>query len=213
MVWLALFVDVLALAVLTVVASLSDQESWTADILLNGFFLIPMLATTQLRPGRRRSRDGADRACVPRIEHRCSPRQRRAMGVSPAAHGRISGAEPRLRIALRGTALPRLDHRRVGVRPHPVSNGSWAMSKLRPDVTWPKNSMTAPICIWPPGRTWTMCGGEAMPSRSTVLTTPSKNRRLCCVPKSVSCTPPSWSNRVCGGPSRNWPRRQPPAVA
>ena len=51
LVWLALFVDVLALAVLTVVASLSDQESWTADILLNGFFLIPMLATTQLRPG------------------------------------------------------------------------------------------------------------------------------------------------------------------
>ena len=27
------------------------KQSWTADILLNGFFLIPMLATTQLRPG------------------------------------------------------------------------------------------------------------------------------------------------------------------
>ena len=51
LVWLALFVDVLALATLTVLASLSDQQSWTADILLNGFFLIPMLATTQLRPG------------------------------------------------------------------------------------------------------------------------------------------------------------------
>ena len=51
LVWLALFIDVLALAALTVLASLSDQESWTADILLNGFFLIPMLATTQLRPG------------------------------------------------------------------------------------------------------------------------------------------------------------------
>ena len=51
LVWLALFVDVLALATVTVLASLSDQESWTADILLNGFFLIPMLATTQLRPG------------------------------------------------------------------------------------------------------------------------------------------------------------------
>jgi two-component system NarL family sensor kinase len=51
LVWLALFVDVLALAALTVLASLSDQESWTADILLNGFFLVPMLATTQLRPG------------------------------------------------------------------------------------------------------------------------------------------------------------------
>jgi two-component system, NarL family, sensor kinase len=50
-VWLALFVDVLALATITVLASLSDQQSWTADILLNGFFLIPMLATTQLRPG------------------------------------------------------------------------------------------------------------------------------------------------------------------
>jgi two-component system, NarL family, sensor kinase len=50
-VWLALFLDVLALAALTVLASLSDHQSWTADILLNGFFLIPMLATTQLRPG------------------------------------------------------------------------------------------------------------------------------------------------------------------
>ncbi len=50
MIWLALFVDVLALVVLCVLARRSEQ-SWTTDVLVYGFFLIPMLATTQLRPG------------------------------------------------------------------------------------------------------------------------------------------------------------------
>jgi two-component system NarL family sensor kinase len=50
MIWLALFVDLLVLVVLSVLASRSEQ-SWTADVLVNGFFVIPMLATTQLRPG------------------------------------------------------------------------------------------------------------------------------------------------------------------
>ena len=49
-IWLALFVDLLALVLLSLLASVSDAQSWTADILVNGFFLIPMLATTQLRP-------------------------------------------------------------------------------------------------------------------------------------------------------------------
>jgi len=48
-IWLALFVDLLALVALSVLASRSEQ-SWTSDVLVNGFFLIPMLATTQLRP-------------------------------------------------------------------------------------------------------------------------------------------------------------------
>ncbi len=50
LIWLALFVDLLVLVVLSVLASRSEQ-SWTADVLVDGFFLIPMLATTQLRPG------------------------------------------------------------------------------------------------------------------------------------------------------------------
>ena len=50
MIWLALFVDLLVLVVLAVLASRSEQ-SWTTDVLVNGFFVIPMLATTQLRPG------------------------------------------------------------------------------------------------------------------------------------------------------------------
>jgi two-component system NarL family sensor kinase len=50
LIWLALFVDLLVLVVLSVLASRSEQ-SWTADVLVNGFFVIPMLATTQLRPG------------------------------------------------------------------------------------------------------------------------------------------------------------------
>jgi two-component system, NarL family, sensor kinase len=49
LVWLALFVDLLALGVLSVLASQSEQ-SWTADVLVNGFFVVPMLAGTQLRP-------------------------------------------------------------------------------------------------------------------------------------------------------------------
>ncbi|SOD74886.1 two-component system NarL family sensor kinase [Jatrophihabitans sp. GAS493] len=48
--WLALFVDLIAIGTLTVVASDSDQQSWTADILVNGLILIPLLAATQLRP-------------------------------------------------------------------------------------------------------------------------------------------------------------------
>jgi two-component system, NarL family, sensor kinase len=50
LVWLALFVDLLALGVLSVLASQSEQ-SWTADVLVNGFFVIPVLAGSQLRPG------------------------------------------------------------------------------------------------------------------------------------------------------------------
>jgi two-component system, NarL family, sensor kinase len=49
-VWLALFVDLAALVGLTVVASASVNQSWTSDVLVNGFFMIPILAATQLRP-------------------------------------------------------------------------------------------------------------------------------------------------------------------
>jgi two-component system, NarL family, sensor kinase len=48
-IWMALIVDVLALVALSVLASRSEQ-TWTTDVLVNGFFVIPMLATTQLRP-------------------------------------------------------------------------------------------------------------------------------------------------------------------
>ena len=48
--WLALFVDLAVLVVLAVVASRSDQTSWTSDVLVNGFVVVPMIAATQLRP-------------------------------------------------------------------------------------------------------------------------------------------------------------------
>ncbi len=48
--WLALFVDLAALAGLAVAASSSVNQSWTSDVLVNGFFMIPLLAATQLRP-------------------------------------------------------------------------------------------------------------------------------------------------------------------
>ncbi len=49
-IWLALFVDLLMLSAITVVAGQSAVESWTADVLVNGFFLLPVIAATQIRP-------------------------------------------------------------------------------------------------------------------------------------------------------------------
>ncbi|HEY7049953.1 MAG TPA: ATP-binding protein [Jatrophihabitantaceae bacterium] len=48
--WVALVVDALALTLLTVIAGESNHLTWTADLLVNGFFIIPFLAATQLRP-------------------------------------------------------------------------------------------------------------------------------------------------------------------
>ena len=50
MVWVALLVDLAALGTLTVLAGASARESWTADVLVNGFLLVPLLAATQLAP-------------------------------------------------------------------------------------------------------------------------------------------------------------------
>ena len=55
-IWQALFVDLLVLVVLSVLASRSEQ-SWTTDVLVDGFFVIPMLAPRSCGPGSaRRSR-------------------------------------------------------------------------------------------------------------------------------------------------------------
>lgn len=48
--WLALFVDLAALSAITIVASGSDQISWTDDVLVNGFAVVPMISATSLRP-------------------------------------------------------------------------------------------------------------------------------------------------------------------
>ena len=48
--WVALVVDTLVLTASTLVAGASAEQTWTADLLVNGFFIIPMLAATQLRP-------------------------------------------------------------------------------------------------------------------------------------------------------------------
>jgi len=48
--WLLLVLDIVVLGVLTVIAGLSAQDTWTAYIIINGFFLLPILAATQLRP-------------------------------------------------------------------------------------------------------------------------------------------------------------------
>jgi two-component system NarL family sensor kinase len=48
--WLAQFVDLAVLAVLTLLTGLATPQSWTSDVLEVGFPLIPVLAATQLRP-------------------------------------------------------------------------------------------------------------------------------------------------------------------
>ena len=48
--WLLLVLDIVVLGVLTLIAGLSAENSWTAYIIINGFFLLPVLAATQLRP-------------------------------------------------------------------------------------------------------------------------------------------------------------------
>ena len=46
--WVVLLVDVFVIGSVTLIAGASAEQSWTADILVNGLFLVPMLAATQL---------------------------------------------------------------------------------------------------------------------------------------------------------------------
>jgi two-component system NarL family sensor kinase len=46
--WLGLYVDLLVLSALCLIAGQSSVQSWTAYVLLGGFFLLPVLAATQL---------------------------------------------------------------------------------------------------------------------------------------------------------------------
>jgi two-component system NarL family sensor kinase len=48
--WLALFVDLAVLAVLTLLTGVATPQSWTSDVFTTGFLLVPVLAATQLRP-------------------------------------------------------------------------------------------------------------------------------------------------------------------
>lgn len=50
-VWLSVLVDVVALAILVLVAGQPDPLSWTAYLLANGFFLLPVMAAMSLSPG------------------------------------------------------------------------------------------------------------------------------------------------------------------
>jgi two-component system, NarL family, sensor kinase len=48
--WTGLFADLAVLAGVTLVAGVDAHDSWTSDVLVIGFFLLPVLAATQLRP-------------------------------------------------------------------------------------------------------------------------------------------------------------------
>ena len=48
--WLSLFVDVAVLAALTLITDTTAAVSWTPYLIINGFFLIPVIAAAQLSP-------------------------------------------------------------------------------------------------------------------------------------------------------------------
>ena len=47
--WLGLYVDLAVLSAVSLISGLSARQSWTYYVLLGGFFLLPVLAATQLR--------------------------------------------------------------------------------------------------------------------------------------------------------------------
>ena len=49
--WLVLTVDLLLFGVLVQLTGVSNEQSWTPYVLVQGFLLVPLLAATQLRPG------------------------------------------------------------------------------------------------------------------------------------------------------------------
>ena len=48
--WVALVLDVTALTLLTLITDLSASQSWAPYLLINGFFVIPIIAAAQLNP-------------------------------------------------------------------------------------------------------------------------------------------------------------------
>jgi two-component system NarL family sensor kinase len=48
--WVLLLLDIIVLGSITMIAGLSADTSWTAYVIVNGFFLLPVLAATQLSP-------------------------------------------------------------------------------------------------------------------------------------------------------------------
>ncbi len=49
--WVPLVLDILVLGTITMLAGLSADNSWTAYVVVDGFFLLPILAATQLSAG------------------------------------------------------------------------------------------------------------------------------------------------------------------
>ena len=47
---MALFLDLVVLAWLTLLTGVATPQSWTSDVLITGFLLVPVLAAAQLRP-------------------------------------------------------------------------------------------------------------------------------------------------------------------
>ena len=117
--WLGLFADLVVLASLTLVAGVDAQLSWTSNVLVIGFFLLPVLAATQLRPGRLRRRGRADGRRLPRRQPGHPGRQRRALGVDHPAHVHARQRGRRVRRPVTDPAVTRGGDRRVAGGSHP----------------------------------------------------------------------------------------------
>ena len=48
--WVAFVVDLVALTAVTALAATGEPSGWTSTVLIDGFFVLPLLAATQLRP-------------------------------------------------------------------------------------------------------------------------------------------------------------------
>ena len=105
--WLGLYVDLLALSALSLIAGQSSAQSWTSYVLLGGFFLLPVLAATQLHWGVCAS------VVIPTV----------VFYAVEAFATQDANAEPLASIVLRVLVLTGVGHRGDRPVPHPAVQG------------------------------------------------------------------------------------------
>lgn len=101
--WVLLFLDLSALSAFTVVASVSAAESWTPNVALMGFFVLPLIAATDLRP------TAVAILMVPTV----------VVYLMSAITARVANDEPWASVLLRGAALAL------------AAVGAWWLSRLQ----------------------------------------------------------------------------------
>ena len=172
-VWLAVLVDVAALAALVLVAAEPDPLSWAAYLLANGFFLLPIIAATSLSPGGLRRRHGADGRRLSRGQPAGVGVWHRTGLVPGAADRPARRARTGLRAAVAAPALPGAHHRRPGggpqrTRRRAVDHRGTGATRSRRDVARRCTAVRARAR----GRTSRTSAPPSGPKSSTGSTTP-----------------------------------------